>query len=444
MTHFGPIAAGPGLDWADPYAIGLLIVGLAVFAAIGALSHEAERAFSASLVYLAIGLGAAAVIGLAGIDWLVPREDAELIERFSELAVVIALFSTGLKLDRTLDPRAWGSVARLLAITMPLTILAVAAYGVWVMGLPLAAAILLASALAPTDPVLAGDIGVGPPGEGDKSEPSFAVTAEAGLNDGLAFPFVVLALFVSGRPGVGWLPEWVLADVVYAVLGGVVIGAVGGYVIAALLLPLRDRRLVLPELDGWIPIAAVLVVYGLAELVSTYGFLAAFVAGIGFRRYERGHEIHEGVHRGSEVAEKFGELAVILLLGSMVTLSGLGQPGWRGWLLCGLLLLVIRPLAVAVAFVRSGLDGRERLFLGWFGVRGIGSLYYVAAALSYGVLGTDEENVVFWTVAVAILLSIAAHGVTGTPLTRRLVRTGPPAPRAVVDPVPAGTQRPLG
>ena len=360
------------------------------------------------------------MIGLTGLDWLVPREDAELIERLSELAVVIALFSTGLKLDRPLRPRDWGSVARLLAITMPLTIAAVAAYGVWVMGLPLAAAILLASALAPTDPVLAGDIGVGPPGEEDESETRFAVTAEAGLNDGLAFPFVVLALFVSGRPGAGWLPEWILADVVYAVAVGVAIGAVGGYAVAALLLPLRDRRLVLPELDGWVPIAAVLVVYGLTELASAYGFLAAFVAGIAFRRYERDHEAQQGVHRGSETAEKFGELAVILVLGSMVTLSGLGQPGWRGWLLCAVLLLVIRPLAVAVAFLRSRLDRRERLFLAWFGVRGIGSLYYVAAALSYGVLATEDENVVFWTVAVVILVSIAAHGITGTPLSRRL------------------------
>ena len=363
MASIGLLAAGPGLDWADPYAAGLLVVGLAVFAAIGALSHQADRAFSASLIYLGIGLAAAIVIGLTGLDWLVPREDAELIERLSELAVVIALFSTGLKLDRSLRPRDWGSVARLLVLTMPLTIAAVAAYGVWVMGLPLAAAILLASALAPTDPVLAGDIGVGPPGEEDESETRFAVTAEAGLNDGLAFPFVVLALFVSGRPGAGWLPEWILADVVYAVLVGVAIGAAGGYAIAALLLPLRDRRLVLPELDGWVPIAAVLVVYGVAELASAYGFLAAFAAGIAFRRYERDHDAQQGVHRGSETAEKFGELAVILLLGSMVTLSGLGQPGWRGWLLCAVLLLLIRPLAVAVAFVGSRLDRRERLFL---------------------------------------------------------------------------------
>ena len=422
MTVPWVLAAGPGFDWADPYAAALLVAGLAVFAAIGALSHQADRAFSASLIYLAVGLASAVVIGLAGIDWLVPRRDAELIERLSELAVVIALFSTGLKLDRTLRPAAWGSVARLLVITMPLTIAAVAAYGVWAMGLPLAGAILLAGALAPTDPVLAGDIGVGPPGEDHESETRFAITAEAGLNDGLAFPFVVLALFVAGQPGASWLPEWVLVDVVYAVVAGVAIGAVGGFAIAAMLLPLRDRRLVLPELDGWIPIAVVLVVYGASELASAYGFLAAFAAGIAFRRYERDHEAHQGVHRGAEVVEKFGELAVILLLGSMVTLSGLTQPGWDGWLLCAVLLLAIRPLSVLVAFLGSRLDRGERAFLGWFGVRGISSLYYVSAALSYGVLQTDDENRVFWTVAVVILVSITVHGITGTPLSRRLRR----------------------
>jgi NhaP-type Na+/H+ or K+/H+ antiporter len=192
---------------------------------------------------------------------------------------------------------------------------------------------------------------------------------------------------------------------------------------AALLLPLRDRRLVLTEFDGWIPIAVVLVVYGLTELASAYGFLAVFAAGIAFRRYERNHEAHQGVHRGAEIVEKFGELAVILLLGSMVTLSGLAQPGREGWLLCALLLLVIRPVAVAIAFVGSQLNRRERAFLGWFGVRGIGSLYYIAAALSYGVFQTDEENRIYWTVAVVILVSITLHGITGTPFVRLLRRS---------------------
>ena len=201
------VAVGPGLDWADPYAILLVVIGFSVFAAIAALSHEHDRAFSASLIYLVLGLGAAAVIELAGIDWLSPTGDAQVIERVSELAVVLALFSTGLKLDRPLGPRSWASVWRLLGIAMPLTILAVALLGVGVMGLPLAGAVLLAAALAPTDPVLAGDLGVGPPGEEDEREPNFAITGEAGLNDGLAFPFVILALFIAGRPGTGWVGE---------------------------------------------------------------------------------------------------------------------------------------------------------------------------------------------------------------------------------------------
>lgn len=415
------VAAVPGLSWGHPYAIGLIIFGVAVFAAVAALSHAHGHAFSASIIYLLIGLGSAAVIEFAGIAWLSPTDDAELIERLSELAVVIALFSTGLKLDRRLGLRTWSSVWRLLGIAMPITIAAVALLGMSIMGLPFAVAILLAAALSPTDPVLAGDLGVGPPGEDDEREPNFAITAEAGLNDGLAFPFVILALFAAGRPGAAWLPEWILADVVYAVMAGIAIGAAAGWALAALIVPLRSRRLLQPELDGWLPLACVLVVYGAAELVSAYGFLAAFVGGLAFRRFERDDEIHQGVHSGAETMEKFSELAVLLLLGSLVTLSGLRQPGLSGWALVLLLLFVVRPVAVGIALLGSGLRFRERAFLAWFGVRGLGSLYYVAAALSYGVLTQDQETTVFWTVAVAILLSVLTHGTTGTPVTRRLL-----------------------
>ncbi|MDQ3734576.1 MAG: cation:proton antiporter [Actinomycetota bacterium] len=415
------LGAERGFSFADPYAIALMFTGVAVFAAIGALSHQRERAFSASLIYLGLGLGAAVIIEVLGVQWIAPLRDATLIEHLSEFAVIVALFGTGLRLERALHPSKWGAVGRLLGIVMPLTIAAVALFGNQVMGLSLGAAIILGAALAPTDPVLAGDIGVGPPGDEDEHEPRFAVTSEAGLNDGLAFPFVFLGAYVAAEGGTDWIGEWLAADVVYAILAGLAIGAAGGWLIAANIVRLRDRRLVTDALDGWIAVAAVLLIYGLAELAGTYGFLAAFAAGVGFRRYEHGHEINRRVHDGAEVVEKFCELGVILLLGSMVNLAGLSYLGWAGWLLVPVLLFLIRPLATAVAFLGSPLPANDRIFMAWFGVRGIGSLYYVAVALGLGILSVEESRSLFWTVTACVIVSIVLHGVTAAPLSRRLL-----------------------
>ncbi|MEJ7798613.1 MAG: cation:proton antiporter [Solirubrobacteraceae bacterium] len=415
------LASDPGFSFFDPYAIALAFAGLAIFAAVGALSHQRERAFSASLIYLALGLGAATIIDLLGVRWIDPFADFELIEHLAEFALIVALFATGLKLESALDPRRLGSVARLLGVVMPLTIVAVTLFGTEIMGLSLGAAIILGGALAPTDPVLAGDVGVGPPGDEDEHEANVALTAEAGLNDGLAFPFVLLGAFVAAQEGTGWLGEWLAADVLFAVAAGAGIGALGGYLIAANVVRLRDRRLLAPALDGWIAVGAVLLVYGLAEVAGGYGFLAAFAAGLAFRRYEYGHELNRRVHDGAEIVEKFSELALILLLGSLVTIGGLSQAGVSGWLLVPVLLLVIRPLATAIAFIGSSVSAADRAFIAWFGVRGIGSLYYVAIALGLGILSSDEARTLFWTVAVCVVVSIVVHGVTASPLTRRLL-----------------------
>ena len=409
-----------GFSFADPYAIGLAFAGLAVFAAVGALSHQHERAFSASLIYLGLGLAAATIVDLLGVRWIDPFSDTDLVEHLAEFAVIVALFATGLKLDRALDRRAWGPVARLLGIVMPLTIAAVTLFGTHVIGLPLGAAIVLGAVLAPTDPVLAGDVGVGPPGDEDERDPNFALTAEAGLNDGLAFPVVLLGAYVADERSGGWLGEWLAADVAYAVAAGVLLGAAGGYLIAASIVRLRDRDLLASTLDGWVAVAAVLLVYGVVEVAGGYGFLAAFAAGLAFRRYEHGHELNRRVHDGAEVVEKFSELALILLLGSMVTVAGVGQAGVGGWLLVPALLLVIRPLATLVAFTGSPIGARERAFIGWFGVRGVGSLYYVAVALGLGILSADEAQTVFWTVMACVVVSIVVHGISAAPLARRL------------------------
>jgi NhaP-type Na+/H+ or K+/H+ antiporter len=419
-----PLAAERGFSFAEPYAAGLFFLGIAFLAAIGALSHERGRAFSASLVYLGLGIAAAFAIEVLGLSWVDPIRDADVVARITEIVVIVALFATGLKLDRPLDWRSWRGVTRLLALAMPLTIAGVALFGTQVMGLSLGAAIVLGAILAPTDPVLAGDIGVGPPGEEEEHEPHFSITGEAGLNDGLALPFLFLGLFVLDPGGTSWLGDWLVADVVYAVAVAVVIGALGGYGIAAGAVRLRDRELLSHAFDGWLAIPAVLLIYGLTELAGAYGFVAAFAGGVAFRRYERGHEHNRVVHEGAEIAEKLGELAAILLLGSMVSVAGLGMPGLSGWLLVPFLIVALRPLVVAATFLRMPIPAKQRVFVGWFGVRGVGSLYYVAVALGSGYLVGAEAQVVAWTAIATVIVSIVVHGVTAAPLSRRLLPPG--------------------
>lgn len=411
----------PGLGAPDLYVVAVGFAGIAVLVAILTLTHHGERAFSPALVYLA--MGAAGAVGAALLDapWLTLAGDAAVVERISEVAVVMALFATGLRIDHDLVLSHWRSTVLLLAVVMPVTIAAVTLLGMWVAGLSLGAALVLGAALAPTDPVLAGDLGVPAPGEGDRSEPAFALTSEAGLNDGLAFPFVFLGLVIASGGGVGAYAEWFAADVAYAIVAGVAIGAAVGWAIAAAAVRLRDRGLLASGLDGWAAVGAVLAIYGIAEIAGAYGFLAAFAGGIAFRRYERDHEYQEGVHGGAEALERGLELTMILFLGSLLTLDGLGTAGWEAVVVAAALILVIRPVATMAGLGGSRLRGRERLYVGIFGIRGIGSIYYASAALGSGLLAAGEARTILWTVVAVVCISIVVHGLSASALTRRMV-----------------------
>lgn len=416
------LAAERGFSFADPFAVLVVFAGVALFAAVIALTRESEHAFTSAIVYLVLGGVAATILELLGVELLDPFRDEQVLEHLAEFAVIVALFTAGLKIDRSLTWKQWRTPTLLLLIVMPVSIALVALFASAAMGLSAGAAILLGAVLAPTDPVLAGDVQVGPPGEDDESEPHFALTAEAGLNDGLAFPFVFLGLFAAAEGGTDWLGTWVLADVLYAVPVGLAMGVLGGRLLAIVTLALRGRELIAVRFDGWLAIAAVLVVYGTTELLGAYGFLAAFTAGLAFRRWERHHEFHGRIHDGAQVVEHVSELTLVLILGSTVTLAGLAEPGLAGWLLVPVLLLVIRPLACVLTFLPTGLPLREAAFMGWFGIRGIGSVYYVAVAIGSGALTTAEEQVVYWTVFACIGVSIVVHGLTSTRFTSRLVQ----------------------
>jgi NhaP-type Na+/H+ or K+/H+ antiporter len=413
------VAAARGFEFADLYALALLGAGVAVLTAVVALSQQSERAFSAAVVYLVMGAAASVGLHAAGTDLLDPFEDTDILEHAAELAVIVAIFSAGIRLDRPLTARGWASTIRLIGVAMPVTITAVTLFAHGLMGLPLGAAIVLGAVLAPTDPVLAGEVQVGPPGSRDAPEPRFALTSEAGLNDGLAFPFVFLGLFVAASEP-GWALDWLVADVVYAIAIGVLVGALGGLLLADAIAALRRRGLLHAKYEAWLAVATVLAIYGATEILGAYGFLAAFAGGLAFRRRERDDEYHGRVHSGAETIEKVSELALVLLLGSTVTLAGLAEPGLAGWVLAPVLLLVIRPAATILSFWGSALSLPERGFIAWFGVRGIGSFYYAAVAIGAGVLGSADASLIYWTVIICTGVSIIAHGITATPAARVL------------------------
>jgi len=410
----------PGL-----YELLLLVAGLVVLVGAVLLSLQRGRPFSAALVYLAAGVAIGLLLRGIGFAWYNPIDDAVLFSRAAELAVIVSLFGAGVKLDRALTWRGWRTPILLLAVAMPLTIIGVALLGAWLVGMSVASAILLGAVLAPTDPVLADDVQVGGPMEREpEDEARFSLTAEAGLNDGLAFPFVMLALIAYERGisqvGTWWL-EWLAADFVYAIVVGVVVGAIAGRFIARVTFNVIDRGWLSNPFDAFIAIGAIFAVYGATELVEGYGFLAVFAAGVAFRRFEADHEVHQRLHEVTLVLEKLAELSVLLLLGSVLPVGGVLELGWPVLLAALGLIVVVRPIAVLVSLLPTDLPWKERLFIAWFGIRGLGSVYYLGFA--FAILTPVDARPLFSIVAVAILLSVTMHGISGAVLTRTLLRS---------------------
>jgi NhaP-type Na+/H+ or K+/H+ antiporter len=354
----------------------------------------------------------------------------------------------GLALDRPLDLRRfdswrrWGAAWRLLGIAMPLSIAGVALLGWWVVGLAPAAALLLGAVLAPTDPVLASDVQVeGPtpiqddePDEIDESdEVRFALTSEAGLNDGLAFPFVYAAIFLAATgPVAEWGLRWLGWELLGKVALGVALGLGVGWALAKVAFRGPTLSLRLAETgEPLLAIAAVLLSYGVAESLGGYGFLAVFTCAMTLRSAERGHHYHAAMHEVIERLERLLTLVVLLLLGVALTNGLLTNLRWEAALLAVLLVFVIRPLSGLVALgmrratCRIGehvFTGPERLAAAFFGVRGVGSLYYLAYATGHADFG---DHALLWsTVAFTIMLSVLVHGIAATPAMRRLERTG--------------------
>lgn len=417
----------------EPRILMIAIFGIALVLTVALERKLGKIWLSLPMVYVAAGfLFASLPLGLPSLDPTADNFDAITLEYVTEFIVIVSLASAGIAIDRPISWPNWSQIWPMLAVAMPLTIIGIALLGWWVLALTPASALLLGAALAPTDPVLARSVQVGPPMEDERNDVRFSLTVEAGLNDGLAFPFTYLAIAAVGMASLGsWTLEWVAIDLVWRIVAGVAVGWAVGRLGAWYVFefeadaPVEELEADEPRYstrEGLVVLGSLLSAYGLAELVEGYGFLAVFVAGVIARQAESRSKYHQISHHFIDQLEHIVLVAVLFGFGAMLASGVLDALTWPAALIGLALVLVIRPLSGMLGLAACGLPFYGKLAVAFLGVRGMGSIYYLA----YGQNKADFGGLdVLWaTVSFTILVSIVIHGIAAGPLVRFTERRG--------------------
>ncbi|QNH63510.1 cation:proton antiporter [Hymenobacter sediminicola] len=397
------------------YNLILVVLGVAILAVAWLPSLLRKYPLSYPIVF--VGLGALVFWLPLGLPTPDPIKHSTFVTHLTEICVTVALTGTGLKIDRKFSLWRWRAPLQLVLVLMVITI-GIFMVVAWRLGglLP-ASALLLAATLAPTDPVLAGDVQVGKPGEGGEDNVRFSLTGEAGLNDGLAFPFVHLAallLPVALLPFSEQLLHWAWMDVLFRTAVGVIGGWLAGKVLSFLIFDLPHRVRINPEAYGFVALAVTLTAYGLIELLHGYGFLAVFVAAVTLRAHERSHEYHTEMHEFTDQLERLLIVVILILFGGALVRGLLEPLTWSGAALGLFLLLILRPIGGILTLGRSRVTWPERLVISFFGIRGIGSFFYLAYALSKHDFPDAPQ---LWAITgFTVLTSIILHGALATPV----------------------------
>ncbi|MCC3279422.1 cation:proton antiporter [Arthrobacter sp. zg-Y40] len=403
--------------------------GLAVFMA--AVLPKILRDIPVSMPMVFLGAGILAFTVLRNLPDPDPVRYADVTTHLTEVCVIISLMGAGLALDRPVGWRRWSTTWRMLGLAMPLTLLGLTLLNLWLLGVGLAAAVLVAAALAPTDPVLASEVQVGEPADDEEEdaegeaedEVRFGLTSEAGLNDGLAFPFVYLAIALSvvGTAPSAWLPHWLAVDVLWRIGMGVLLGFATGKGLSRVFFSARLESIRLSNhSEGFVALASTFLAYGITEMLDGYGFVAVFVCAVTIRAAERTHGYHRVLHSYVEQLERLLTVVILVLLGGAIARGLLAGIGWREIAVAAAFLLLVRPLAGWISLLGGRPGRRERLAIAFFGVRGIGSLYYLGYALGKGNFPGGEQ---LWAmIGLVVASSIVLHGVTAAPVMNRLDR----------------------
>ena len=373
-----------------------------------------------TLPMLAVGAGWLAFLFTPNLAS--PQAHPRVATVLLEVVLIVAVMGAGLSIDRRFSWRGWGSAWRLLVIVMPLSIAALAALGWGLLGLPLGVAVLLGAILAPTDPVLAASVQVGPPGVGEEGETRFALTSEAGLNDGLALPFLALGAAMiahDSQPG-GWIARWFGVEALWGVAIAAVVGFACGWLLVKGNHLLPERVQLTRSNEGVASVGLAFLVYAAASAAHGYGFVAVFAAAITLRKFGRALEYAQRLTASARRLEGLLAFLVFGLFGGAIASGVLDGIGWREVAFTLLALLVVRPVAALLGFAGSAHPMPVRLAVGYFGIRGLGSLYYISRAV-----GTDPHHDQYglWSVtALTVLFSIVLYGVTARPALRVLDR----------------------
>lgn len=404
-----------------------------------------------AMVYLAVGL----LVGPTVLNFFHfnPLKESALLEVLTEVVVLISLFSAGVKMPVPVKLALWRAPMMLASVSMVASVGLIAAFAYFALDLPLGAGILLGAILSPTDPVLATDVQTRHPG--DRDQLRFTLTCEAGMNDGSAFPFVMLGLGLLGLHDLGDSGmRWVLVDVLWATAAGIGIGVAAGMALARWGRKLRRLTPTQTLMNDFLGLGLIGVVYGLSVMVDAWGFLAVFFAAVALRQTELKQlsaDLQNPAHFAGtgttavmpvtlpeaaavtiseqslvfkEHLERLSELMLVFLIGGSLFIDSWS---WRAVALALFVFAVVRPVSVMSGLIGSGTSWTIRSLTGWFGVRGIGSLYYLMFAIQHGLPEELALELIQLTL-IAVTLSIFVHGTSVKPLMGRFWRFRQPAP----------------
>ena len=400
------------------YFLILVIIGLSALGMAWMPALANKTRISYSILYVALGMLLYSLIKTLPAPN--PFRYPEAAVHFTEWVVIVALMGTGLKIDQPFSLKAWALPLRMVSISMILCIAGGAFVAVKFLGMDPASALLLAAVLAPTDPVLASDVQVQPPLEGEKETVRFSLTAEGGMNDGTAFPFVWLAIYLAlqaaGEPAS--IAEWFGFHLLYKLLVGLACGFGLGKALGYVLFRLPEKIKIVKVNDGFAALSMTLLVYGITELLHGYGFIAVFVSAVTLRNEEMEHKLHRKLHAFSDQIERILVAITLLLFGGALVYGILNPITWELVIFSLVFLFVIRPLTTWVSFGQMAVKPKEKWAINFFGIRGIGSFYYIAFALTQAKF--KDPGKLWAVVAFIVLMSIVFHGLTASSVIRNI------------------------